>query len=199
LLLNMLGRCSSGNVRTTACPQHCDEPPFICPTSQDEDCLYLNVFTPAVMDPNKPLPVMLWWSGGNYKLMTSGNVLYEGDYFANFTNIVLITANYRLGALGYLVTDSLNGNYGVMDQVHTMKWIQRVRAVCCLGRFWHGLLTHGFVAASLQNAAAFGGDPGRVTIFGQSAGSGSVAVHMVSPYSQGLFHRWALCDDTGCR
>ncbi len=71
----------------------------MCPTALSEDCLYLNIFTPAQMDPNNPLPVMLWWSGGNYKVMTAGNLLYEGDYFANTTNIVVVTANYRLGAV----------------------------------------------------------------------------------------------------
>ena len=155
------------------CPQITELGVFAGPVSLTEDCLYLNVFTmrtnPAAGA--KKLPVLLWIHGGG---------LFDGesnDYDASALvkggpagPTVVVTINYRLGLLGYLGHPALDaeghnfGNYGLMDQQEALRWVQR-------------------------NIAAFGGDPGNVTLGGQSAGSTSTAAAMISPASAGLFHR----------
>ena len=135
-----------------------------------EDCLYLNVYSPAAAKDSAPLPVMVWHHGGGF-VSGSGNAFY-GAYLARTANAVVVTVNYRLGPLGWLGLPSLaaeapdhsTGNYGLLDYIAALKWVKR-------------------------NISAFGGDPGRVTIFGQSAG-GEVAFGLVgSPLGAGLFHR----------
>ena len=134
-----------------------------------EDCLYLNVWTRA--QPNAQRPVMVWIHGGALTSGHGGEVTYDGTSLAK-RDIVLVTINYRLGALGYLSHAMLreesaqksSGNYGTLDQIAALKWVQK-------------------------NIGAFGGDPGRVTIFGESAGSWSVNHLMASPLAKGLFHR----------
>ncbi|XP_069696467.1 esterase E4-like [Periplaneta americana] len=127
----------------------------------DEDCLYLNVFTPKISLPL--LPVMVFIHGGGF-ISGSGNN-HGPEYFLD-KEVVLVTFNYRLGPLGFLSTGDAEcpGNNGLKDQVAALKWVQ-------------------------ENIGAFGGNPGRVTIFGESAGGASVHYHMLSPQSRGLFHR----------
>ncbi|CAH1239283.1 CES2 [Branchiostoma lanceolatum] len=114
------------------------------------------------------LPVMCWFHGGNYRFGTGGAIIYDGRILANKTNTVVVTTNYRLGAFGFLVTgegeDDARGNYGTLDQMEALKWVQ-------------------------QNIADFGGDKDKVTIFGQSSGSDSVAVLLTSDRAAHLFHQ----------
>ncbi|CAL8080996.1 unnamed protein product [Orchesella dallaii] len=128
-----------------------------------EDCLQLHVYTPNV-DKSKPLlPVMVWFHGGHF--MYGGNNIYGPDYLLE-EDVVLVTVNYRLNALGFLNTgdDVVTGNQGMKDQVLALQWIQKT-------------------------IKDFGGDPNSVTLFGNSAGGASVNYHMISPMSKGLFHR----------
>jgi para-nitrobenzyl esterase len=134
----------------------------------DEDCLYLNVWAPARRT-KAPLPVMVFIPGGGYTNGATSLPLYWGDRLAK-RGVVVVTIAYRLGVLGFLAHPELtaespghsSGNYGLMDQTAALAWVKR-------------------------NIASFGGDPGRVTIFGQSAGAMSVSMLMTSPLAQGLF------------
>ncbi len=132
-----------------------------------EDCLYLNVYTP----PSGPagLPVLVWFHGGAY--LVGKATLYDGNELAARANAVVVTTNYRLGVFGFLAHQGLgaedgvgNGNYGIMDQQAALHWVR-------------------------DNIENFGGNPGNVTIFGESAGGGSVCTHLVARSSAGLFHR----------
>ena len=133
-----------------------------------EDCLYLNVWTAAA--PEDRAPVLVWIHGGGLAIGNGADITYDGTRLAR-RGVVLVTINYRLGAFGYLAHPLLSaesehgasGNYGTLDQVAALRWIQR-------------------------NIAAFGGDPSRVTIFGESAGSWSVNHLMATPLARGLFH-----------
>jgi para-nitrobenzyl esterase len=133
------------------------------PGSTDEDCLFLNVYTPALARGGGRLPVMLWIHGG--ALETGAGSLYDPAQLVA-QGVVVVTINYRLGALGFLAGAALStgasGNYGTMDQIAALRWTQR-------------------------NIREFGGDPGNVTIFGQSAGGLSVLTLLVSPLARGLF------------
>ncbi|KAJ9587060.1 hypothetical protein L9F63_019348, partial [Diploptera punctata] len=133
----------------------------------EEDCLYLNVFTPKKPGSARDvlLDVMFWIHGGGWISGSGGSLMY-GPQFLLDKDIVLVTINYRLGALGFLSTgDSVcPGNNGLKDQVAALRWVR-------------------------NNIAAFGGNPNSVTIFGESAGGSSVHYHMLSPLSRGLFHR----------
>ncbi|XP_027475640.1 cocaine esterase [Zalophus californianus] len=133
-------------------------------TSMSEDCLYLNIYTPAHTHEASSLPVLVWIHGGG--LVMGMASVYDGSVLAAFENVVVVTIQYRLGLLGFFSTGDKHapGNWGYLDQVAALRWVQ-------------------------QNIAYFGGDPGRVTIFGESAGGTSVSSHIVSPMSQGLFHR----------
>ncbi|MCX7013610.1 MAG: carboxylesterase family protein [Candidatus Sumerlaeota bacterium] len=147
------------------------------PGSQNEDCLYLNVWTPA-SNADAKLPVMVWIHGGGCTTGAGSLSIYEGTNFAR-QGVVLVTINYRLGPLGFFAHPLLSkesprgvsGNYGFLDQIEALQWVKR-------------------------NIAAFGGDPDCVTIFGESAGSASVARLMVSPLARGLFHR-AIAESGG--
>ncbi len=135
---------------------------------QSEDCLYLNVWSlPAAQN----APVMVWIHGGGY-LAGSGSVpLYDGSALAHL-GAVVVTINYRLGVFGFLAHPQLSresrehvsGNYGLLDQIAALQWVR-------------------------ENIAAFGGDPKNVTVFGESAGAGSVSCLLFSPLAKGLFHR----------
>ena len=135
----------------------------------EEDCLYLNVWTAA--HPDDRVPVMVWIHGGGLSSGHGGEATYDGTALAE-RGVVLVTINYRLGPLGYLAHPLLaaesehnaSGNYGTLDQVAALTWVR-------------------------DNVAAFGGDPGRVTIFGESAGSWSVNHMMATPLASGLFHQ----------
>ncbi|HKC86612.1 MAG TPA: carboxylesterase/lipase family protein [Blastocatellia bacterium] len=142
---------------------------YSAPRKQSEDCLYLNVWTAAKAGEKRP--VMVWIHGGALTRGSGATRSYDGTALAK-KGVVLVTVNYRLGPLGYLAHPELtaespnrsSGNYGALDQIAALKWVQK-------------------------NIAAFGGDPGRVTIFGESAGSWSVNVLVASPLAKGLFHR----------
>jgi len=142
------------------------------PVSKDsisEDCLYLNVFTPQKRSAHS-LPVMVWIHGGGF-IMGAGD-LYDGSIIAAKGNVIVVTFNYRLGALGFLSLPELDaesengtsGNYGFLDQQAALRWVQK-------------------------NIGAFGGDPDNVTIFGESAGGHAVCAHLLAPGSKGLFQR----------
>lgn len=129
-----------------------------------EDCLYLNVFTPSDRDNNSHLPVMVFIHGGG--LVTGGASLFEGSALSVYEDVVVVTVQYRLGILGFFSKgdEKVPGNFGVLDQVAALRWVQ-------------------------ENIRNFDGDPGSVTIFGQSAGALTVSVLVMSPMSKGLFHR----------
>ncbi len=136
----------------------------------DEDCLYLNVWTPAA-SPAERLPVMVWIHGGGFTTGAGSLALYNGTNLAS-RGVVVVTINYRLGPLGFLAHPALSaendngssGNYGLLDQMEALKWVK-------------------------NNIGGFGGDAGRVTIFGESAGGISVCDLMVSPLSESLYQR----------
>lgn len=136
----------------------------LSPANTSEDCLYLNVYAPAHAREGTNLPVMVWIHGGSLTMGTAS--IYDGSALAAFEDVVVVTVQYRLGILGFFSTGDRHatGNWGFLDQVAALRWVQ-------------------------QNIASFGGDPDRVTIFGSSAGAISVSTHVVSPLSQGLFHR----------
>ncbi|MFH1683692.1 MAG: carboxylesterase/lipase family protein [Candidatus Margulisiibacteriota bacterium] len=149
-----------------ACPQ----PPVKKVGRMSEDCLYLNVWTPAKKADEK-LAVMVFIYGGAFTIGAASEPYYNGAYLAK-KGVVVVTFNYRVGPFGFLVHPlGLSGNYGLMDQTAALKWVKR-------------------------NIAAFGGDPDKVTIFGESAGSVSVALHLIMPISQGLF-RSAIAESGG--
>jgi para-nitrobenzyl esterase len=135
-----------------------------------EDCLNLNVWTPA-QSPAAKLPVMVWIYGGGFVAGSTSEARQDGERLAG-KGVVVVSMNYRLGVFGFFAHPELtkesphhaSGNYGLLDQVAALRWVKR-------------------------NIAAFGGDPDNVTIFGESAGSFSVSALMASPVSQGLFHR----------
>ncbi|MDP1803542.1 MAG: carboxylesterase/lipase family protein [Acidimicrobiales bacterium] len=136
---------------------------------QSEDCLSLNVWTPGLDGARRP--VMVWFHGGAFILGAGSEPLYDGRRLARRGDVVVVTANYRLGALGYLAHPCLRdkatgacGNWGLLDQVTALEWVR-------------------------DNIEAFGGDPGAVTVFGESAGSASVTTLMGTPGARGLFGR----------
>jgi para-nitrobenzyl esterase len=138
------------------------------PEPQDEDCLYLNVFTPGVDDARRP--VMVWIHGGAFILGSGSSPGYDGSALARRGDVVVVTINYRLGALGFLHLGYLDddyhgsGNAAILDQVAALEWVR-------------------------DNITAFGGDPGNVTIFGESAGGMSVGTLLGTPAARGLFHK----------
>ena len=136
-----------------------------------EDCLYLNVWTKRAQQPAAKLPVMVWIHGGGLNTSWGHKAMYDGTAFAQ-RDVVLVSINYRLGALGFLAhpglsaesKEGVSGNYGFLDQIAALQWVQ-------------------------ANIAEFGGDPDNVTIFGESAGGTSVSVLCASPLAKGFFHR----------
>ena len=143
-----------------------------------EDCLSLTVWTPDGAAPRAPRPVMVWIHGGGF--LNGSSDLYDARRLTNRGDIVVVTVNYRLGALGFLAHPALAvrgsgdavGNYGLADQQAALRWVR-------------------------DNIAQFGGDPGRVTIAGESAGAISVCDHLVAPESRGLF-RAAIMQSGPC-
>jgi para-nitrobenzyl esterase len=138
--------------------------------SQSQDCLTLNVWTPAADARRRP--VMVWIHGGAFVMGTGASFLYHGARLARRGDVVVVTINYRLGALGFLNHPELRArgvgaNLGLRDQVHALEWVR-------------------------ENISAFGGDPGNVTIFGESAGGMSVGTLLAAPAARGLFHRAIL-------
>ena len=158
------------------------------PASDNEDCLYLNVWAPDPA-PSAPLPVMVWFhGGGNTSGSTAdlvplgvGGLFYNGRALAESRGVLVVTANYRLNVFGFLshpllaaedASTPYSGNQALLDQHAALEWVR-------------------------DNIAAFGGDPHNVTIFGESAGSFDVCYHVASPLSRGLFHR-AISESGGC-
>ena len=138
-------------------------PPADPPQPQSKDCLYLNVWTPGLDDASRP--VMVWIHGGAFTIGSGSEEYYNGANLASRGDVVIVTINYRLGALGFLNLPALGEtNFGMRDQVAALKWVQ-------------------------ANIANFGGDPNNVTIFGESAGGMSVASLMASPEAAGLFQK----------
>lgn len=134
-----------------------------------EDCLYLNVWTPA-NSANQKLPVMVWIHGGGFVAGTPAERTYDGAWLAK-KGVLVVSIGYRLGVMGFLAHPELSaesekhvsGNYGLLDMIAGLKWVQK-------------------------NISAFGGNPNRVTIFGESAGAAAVSILCASPLSKGLFH-----------
>ena len=160
-----------------ACPQPLPPPGsfyqkefFLTSERQSEDCLYLNLWTPARAADEK-LPVMVWFYGGGFVQGSGSLPSFDGEALAH-RGVVVVTINYRLGPLGFLALpaldqespDHVSGNYGLLDMIAALRWVQ-------------------------NNVGGFGGDPGNVTIFGQSAGAFGVNAMMVSPLARGLFQR----------
>jgi para-nitrobenzyl esterase len=143
---------------------------FLTSERQSEDCLYLSIWTPAHGQAEK-LPVMVWFHGGGFAQGSGSLPSFEGESLARH-GVVVVTINYRLGALGFLALpaldqespDHVSGNYGLLDMAAALRWVQ-------------------------GNVAGFGGDPDNVTIFGQSAGALGVNAMMASPLAHGLFRR----------
>ncbi|XP_005345686.1 liver carboxylesterase 1 isoform X2 [Microtus ochrogaster] len=134
------------------------------PHEFSEDCLYLNIYTPADLTKSSRLPVMVWIHGGG--LVIDGASTYDGLPLAVHENVVVVVIQFRLGIWGFFSTgdEHSRGNWGHLDQVAALRWIQ-------------------------DNIANFGGNPASVTIFGESAGGASVSVLVVSPLAKNLFHR----------
>ena len=151
---------------------------FITPPGNlSEDCLYLNIWTPAKSQKEK-LPVFVWIYGGGFNSGSAACAVYDGEEMSK-KGIIFVSINYRVGALGFLSTPELSnesankvsGNYGLLDQIAALEWIKK-------------------------NIEAFGGDPQKVTIAGQSAGSMSVCALVASPLAKGLF-RGAIAQSGG--
>ncbi|XP_053674412.1 uncharacterized protein LOC128724715 [Anopheles nili] len=137
------------------------------PIIGEEDCLFLNVYRPKSIDTDEqPLPVMVFIHGGGYFSGSADPQLYGPERILATRRVILVTFQYRLGVFGFLSTGDCHasGNYGMLDQVLALRWVQR-------------------------HIQAFGGNPAAVTLFGESAGGASVQLHMMSPLSRGLFQR----------
>lgn len=139
------------------------------PPARDEDCLFLNIWTPGTDDARRP--VLFWIHGGGFTIGSGSSAVYDGQYLAREGDVVVVTINYRMGALGFMnlaaLTDGripATGNEGLLDQIAALEWVR-------------------------DNIAAFGGDPGNVTIFGESAGGMSCGALLAMPRAQGLFHK----------
>jgi para-nitrobenzyl esterase len=159
---------------TRACTQYgatCPQPPGpVSFGNESEDCLYLNVWTPA-KTPTEKLPVMVWIYGGAFTTGSGSDPRFNG---VNLTKqgVIVVTINYRVGMFGFMAHPQLSqesahhssGNYGLMDMIQALKWVK-------------------------TNINGFGGDPGRVTVFGQSSGAESIQYLLVSPPARGLFQR----------
>ena len=154
-----------------ACPQPAMFEMFsLAAGPTDEDCLYLNVWSPA-KSAEEGLPVMIWIHGGSFETGAGSMDIYDGRYLAA-KGVVVVTINYRLGPFGFLAHRALSaesaagtsGNYGLLDQIAALAWVQ-------------------------ANIAGFGGDPDNVTVFGESAGGISILDLLVSPPAEGLFRR----------
>jgi len=143
--------------------------------SNEEDCLSINVSVPRVRKPGEKLPVIFWIHGGAF--IGGASNLYRSDALVKGGRVIVVTANYRLGVFGFMPHPAFaaehNGAYGLEDQRAAMRWVQR-------------------------NIAAFGGNPGNVTVAGESAGAGSICVHLSSPEGvTGLFQK-AIVQSAGC-
>lgn len=170
---------------SSACPQL---PALNGEPSTNEDCLYLNVWTPDPA-PSEARPVMVWLHGGGNESGSAsepvplgiGGTFYDGRALAAEHDVIVVTTNYRVGVFGFFAHPDLAredprhpyaGNQGLLDQQRALEWVR-------------------------ENIAAFGGDPENVTVFGESAGATDICLHLVAPGSHGLFHR-AIAQSGGC-
>jgi para-nitrobenzyl esterase len=170
----------SGTIAATQFGSSCPQTPSpFGKASVDEDCLFLNIFVPnPPVSANNRFPVMVFFHGGAFVFGESSD--YDASPLAMQGNAIVVTINYRLGILGYLADAALDaksvtgasGNYGLADQQFALQWVR-------------------------QNISAFGGDPEKITIFGESAGGFSVCANVVSPSSAGLFAR-AITESGPC-
>jgi para-nitrobenzyl esterase len=147
---------------------------------QNEDCMFLNVWTPQ-LGGSKKRPVMVWFHGGGFNYGSGSWPAYDGHNLANRHDVVVLTVNHRLNALGYLYLGDLggeayatSGNAGQLDLIAVLEWVR-------------------------DNITEFGGDPGNVTIFGQSGGGGKVSALLAMPGAKGLFHRAIIESGPGIR
>jgi para-nitrobenzyl esterase len=144
---------------------------------QSEDCLYLNVYAPADARPGSRKPVMVWIHGGAFVIGSGSQSVYDGSALARRGDVVVVTINYRLGALGYMDLgdpgERATANAGLLDQIAALEWVR-------------------------DHVEAFGGDPGNVAIFGESAGGMSVGTLLGCPAARGLFHR-AIAQSGACQ
>jgi para-nitrobenzyl esterase len=163
----------SGVLATTAQGNRCPQLDANNNVVGAEDCLFVNLWAPGRLSGS--LPVMVWFHGGGHTAGTNafanlGLTPFDGQYFLERFGVLVVTVEFRLNVLGFLAHPALDaespqgvsGNYGFLDEVAALRWVQ-------------------------QNIAAFGGDPTRVTLFGMSAGGQDVGLHLVSPLSKGLF------------
>jgi para-nitrobenzyl esterase len=152
------------------CPQTWPPLPTMPAEKSSEDCLYLNIWSPQPMQ-GSGRPVMVFFYGGGFQAGSASTPLYASGGLPRATGVVLVTVNYRIGALGFMAYPLLSaesehhvsGNYALLDAIAALGWVKR-------------------------NIVKFGGDPDRVTIFGQSAGSFLINKLMISPFANGLFH-----------
>ncbi|KAK3086085.1 hypothetical protein FSP39_013279 [Pinctada imbricata] len=155
------------------CPQNgCKDmnPALVCPDKVAEDCLFLYIWTPLNANSSSNIPVMVYIHGGNFVHMSAGSLLFDGENLANKGQVIIINVEYRLGALGFLLTKDTQkgkgatGNYAILDQQQALRWIY-------------------------ENIKGFGGDPEQITLFGQSAGAQSTVVHLMNKESSKYFKR----------
>ena len=142
------------------------------PESQDEDCLYHNVWSPGLDDGRRP--VLVWIHGGAFTMGSGSQPFYDGRLLSSRGNVVVVTINYRLGVFGFLNLNGVTGgrvpstgNEGLLDQISALRWVR-------------------------DNIAVFGGDPANVTVFGESAGGMSIGCLLAMPAARGLFHKAIL-------
>ncbi|MCL9793600.1 carboxylesterase/lipase family protein [Frankia sp. AgKG'84/4] len=157
-----------------SCAQGGSAPGASATTSTSEDCLFLNVTTPTTARTGEKLPVMVWWHGSGY---TSGSgSSYDAARLADQGHVIVVTLNYRLGVFGYLSLPGLagSGDFGLADQILATRWAKR-------------------------NAAAFGGDPDNITVFGESAGAMSACALLTSPVAKGLVNKVAMSSGGACQ
>lgn len=162
-----------------SCPQGYHPIPGMAASGpRDEDCLYLNIYTPRADGGSRP--VLYWIHGGGFQMGSGSELLYDGGHLAERGDVVVVTVHYRLGALGfacfgeYARAEGWCPNLGLLDQVEGLKWVQR-------------------------NIPPFGGDPRNVTIFGESAGASSVATLLAMPSAKGLYHKAILQSGAAAR
>ncbi|CAF0852745.1 unnamed protein product [Rotaria sordida] len=162
-------------INATQPPPACSQPAsvittILTPSIMSEDCLYLNIFTPLSSDSphTSLLPVMIFIHGGDFQFGWGSQSIFESERFVNTTNVIVALIQYRIGVLGFLATgngpNDIKGNYGILDQRLAIAWIK-------------------------ANIDAFGGDPTEITLFGQSAGAQSIALHYVTSEMQSFFQR----------
>jgi para-nitrobenzyl esterase len=163
-----------------SCPQPTQRPTgWSQEQATSEDCLYLNVWTPGLGDGRRP--VMVWIHGGGYSIGSGSWPLYDGAALARRGDVVVVTVNHRLGPFGYLHLGELagddyaaSGNNGQLDLVAVLEWVR-------------------------DNVGGFGGDPGNVTVFGESGGGAKISTLLAMPPARGLFHRAAIQSGPGVR